>query len=177
MACTPCWKRVSSETYGFCSNAPASPSGADPIMAANAFDRFVRQSMDVDFDQFVEPLERKDHDYPEVRELISVVEEVGKEELLDLLEPESQLEPIPMQELEHDEDVGVWAFLIREWMCESAVNSVSIGEVVDATDLTAVKVWLAGLLDLYLDRKSKEEKDFYNVDGLSLELVAQCEVA
>jgi hypothetical protein len=57
-------------------------SGADPVMPANAFDRFVRQSMDVDFEQFVEEIGRKEHEYPESRELVSVVEEVSKEELL-----------------------------------------------------------------------------------------------
>jgi hypothetical protein len=149
-------------------------------MPADAFDRFVRQYMDVDFEQFIEPLERKEHDYPDSRELFSVMVEVDKQELLDLLEPESQLEPMPEIELEHEEDVGAWAAIVREWMCESAVNSVSIGEVVDATDLTAVKVWLAGLLDDFdLKRKSKEDKDFYNIENsiLRMETVAQREVA
>jgi hypothetical protein len=103
----------------------------------------------------------------------SVVEEVTKEVALLLAGAEDEDEPLPVMVLEHDEDVGAWAFLIREWMCESAVNSVSIGEVVDATDLTAVKVWLAGLLDLYLDRKSKEEKDFYNYDGILLKIESE----
>lgn len=157
--------------------AVAMRSGADPVMAADAFDRFVRQSMDVDFEQFVEEIGRKEHEYPESRELASVVEEVSKEELLESLEPESQLEPMPVLELEHDEDVGAWAAIVREWMVSAGVEYGSISEVVNSTRLSAVKVWLAGLLDLYIDRKSKEEKDFYNVDGLSLELVAQCEVA
>jgi hypothetical protein len=159
--------------------AVAMRSGADPVMAADAFDRFVRQSMDVDFEQFIEPLERKEHDYPEVRELVSVVEEVSKEELLGLLEPESTLEPLPMLELEHDEDVAAWAAIVRGWMLSVGVDGVSISEIVDGTKLSSVKVWLAGLLDLYLDRKSKEEKDFYSFDGVVLytELVAWREVA
>jgi hypothetical protein len=143
-----------------------------PILDEDLFAEFVRQSFHLDLDGLVgvpelyvrDPFEKVHGDGE------SVVEEVSKEELLGLLEPESQLEPMPVLELEHDEDVGAWAAIVREWMCESAVNSVSIGEVVDSTDLTAVKVWLAGLLDLYLDRKSKGEKDFYSFDGLNLSL-------
>ncbi len=153
--------------------------GKDPIIEADAFDRFVRQYMEVDFDQFVEEIGRKEHEYPECRELVSVVEVVDKQELLDLLEPESQLEPLPMLELEHDEDVGAWAAIVKGWMVLKGVDSVTISEVVSATQLSAVKVWIAGLLDLYLDRTSKENTDFYKFDGLnlSLEFVVQKEVA
>jgi hypothetical protein len=146
--------------------AVAMRSGADPVMAANAFDRFVRQYMDVDFDQFVEEIGRKEHEYPECRELVSVVEEVSKEELLGLLEPESQLEPMPMLELEHDEDVGAWAAIVREWMVSVGVEYGSISEIVGSTQLSSVKVWIAGLLG---DFDLHQTKDFYSFDGLVLE--------
>jgi hypothetical protein len=54
---------------------------------------------------------------------------------------------------------------VREWMCESGVNSVSIGKVVDSTQLSSVKVWIAGLLS---DFKLHQTKDFYSFDGLNL---------
>jgi hypothetical protein len=82
--------------------AVAMRAGKDPVMAADAFARFVRQSMDVDFEQFVEEIGRKEHEYPESRALVSVVAEVDKEELLESLEPE--LEPLTVLELEHDEE-------------------------------------------------------------------------
>jgi hypothetical protein len=160
--------------------AVAMRSGADPVMASDAFDQFVRQYMDVNFDQFVEAIGRKEHEYPECRELVSVVEEVSKEELLGLLEPESQLEPMPMLELEHDEDVGAWAAIVREWMVSVGVEYGSINEIVNSTQLSAVKVWLAALLsDFELERMSKKDKDFYDVKQLILrtETFARCEVA
>jgi hypothetical protein len=40
--------------------------------------------------------------------------------------------------LEHDENIGDWAAIVRRWMRESGVNSVSISEVVDATQLSSV---------------------------------------
>jgi hypothetical protein len=151
-------------------------SDEGPVMPEDTFDLYVRQSMEVDFDQFVETIGRKEHEYPEFRELVSVVEEVSKEELLELLEDE----PIPMLELEHDEDVAAWAAIVREWMVLRGVDSVSIGEIVESTQLSSVKVWIAGLLsDFELVRLSRKDKDFYDAEQLILriETFARCEVA
>jgi hypothetical protein len=164
----------------FFDEALAMRSGADPVMAADAFDRFVRQFMDVDFEQFIEPLERKEHDYPEVRELVSVVEMVSKEELLGLLELESQLEPMPMLELEHDEDVAAWAEALRGWMGTRKMKSVKLKRVVEATGLPVTKAWMAGLLEGFkLTRDSESEEFFYSYSGLVLRIksVKQREVA
>ena len=57
-----------------------------PVMAANAFDRYVRQSVDVDFDRYLDPLSRKAHDYPDERASGSMVGEMDRDELLELLE-------------------------------------------------------------------------------------------
>jgi hypothetical protein len=110
-------------------------SDEGPAMPADAFDPYVRQSMEVDFDQFVEAIGRKEHEYPESRELFTVVAEVSKEELLNLLEPESTLEPMPVLELEHDEDVAAWAAIVRGWMIVNNCRCGSISELVDATNL------------------------------------------
>jgi hypothetical protein len=153
-----------------------------PILDEDLFAEFVRQSFHLELDGLVGVPElyvrtalEKEHGDGE-----SVVKEVSKEELLESLEPESQLEPIPMLELEHDEDVGAWAAIVREWMVSAGVEYGSISEVVNSTRLSAVKVWLAGLLDNFdLKRKSKEDKDFYNIENsiLRMETVAQHEVA
>jgi hypothetical protein len=114
----------------------------------------------------------------------SVAGVVDKQKLLDSLEPEpepeSQLEPMPMLELEHDEDVGAWAAIVRGWMVSVGVDSVSISEVVNSTQLSAVKVWLSALLsDFELQRKSKKDKDFYDIENsiLRTETFSQREVA
>jgi hypothetical protein len=148
-----------------------------PILDENLFAEFVRQSFHLELDGLVDVPElyvrnalEKVHGDSE-----SVVKEVSKEALLESLEPESQLEPIPVLELEHDEDVAAWAAIVREWMMSRRVQCGSIGEIVDSTQLSSVKVWIAGLLsdfDLY------QTKDFYSFDGLVLqpELVLQREV-
>jgi hypothetical protein len=55
-------------------------------------------------------------------------------------------------------------------------ESVRISEVIDATDLSSGKAWIAGLLS---DFELCQTKDFYSFDGfiLNLELVAQREIA
>jgi hypothetical protein len=137
-------------------------------MPEDALNCYVQQSSSVDLDQYVVPLGRKEHDYPDSRELVSVVVEVSKEELLESLEPESQLELLPMLELEHDEDVGAWATIVREWMVSAGVDGVNISEVVDATNLPTVKVWIAALLSNF---ELEQTKDFYSFDGLVLSVV------
>jgi hypothetical protein len=76
----------------------------------------------------------------------SVVEEVTKEVALLLAGIEEEEEPLPVMVLEHDEDVGAWAAIVREWMVANNCRSGSIGELVDSTNLSSVKVWIAGLL-------------------------------
>jgi hypothetical protein len=142
-----------------------------PILDEDLFAEFVRQSFHLELDGLVgvpelyvrDPFEKVHGDGE------SVVEEVSKEELLGLLEPESQLEPLPMLELEHDEDVGAWAFLVREWMVSVGVEYGSISEIVNNTQLSSVKVWLSALLsDFKLERMSHEDKDFYDAEQLIL---------
>ena len=137
-------------------------SGADPVMAADAFDRFVRQSMDVNFDPFVETISRKAHDYPESRELVSVVEVMSKEVLLGLLEPESVLEAFAQVELEHDEEVGFWVEIVKEWMEIKGVDQVGFLELLDGVGLSIVKVWLALLLG---GAELRQSGGFYDAAG------------
>jgi hypothetical protein len=144
-------------------------SGADPVMAADAFDRFVRQSMDVDFDRFMEAIARKEHDYPESRELVSVAEMVSKEELLRLIEDESVLEEFSEMELEHDEDVGFWVEIVKEWMEIKGVEQVGFSELLDGVGLSVVKVWLALLLGGF---EMRQKGGFYDAAGVAV-IVAQ----
>jgi hypothetical protein len=105
----------------------------------------------------------------------SVVEAVTKEQALLLAGAEAE-EPLPVGVLEHDEDVAAWAEAIRGWMKSIRAESVSIGEIIRETELSATKVWIAGLLS---DLSLQQTKDFYSYDGLNVktEAVVQCEVA
>jgi hypothetical protein len=110
----------------------------------------------------------------------SVVEEVTKEVALLLAGAEEEDEPIPVMVLEHDEDVGAWAAIVREWMVANNCKCGSIGEVVNSTRLSSVQVWIAGLLsDFELERMSRKDKDFYDAEQLIIrtEIFTQREVA
>jgi len=64
----------------------------EPIMADDAFDRYVRQSMVVDFDQFIEPLQSLPRKTPElVKNGNSIAGAIDKEVLIQALEQESLL--------------------------------------------------------------------------------------
>ena len=85
----------------------------EPIMAYDAFDRYVRQSMVVDFEQFIEPLQSLPRKISEQRKSgNSIVGEIDKEVLIQVLEQESLLSV--EEEFEraistaHAEDVSSW---------------------------------------------------------------------
>jgi hypothetical protein len=110
----------------------------------------------------------------------SVVVEVTKEVALLLAGVEEEETEDAIAQLEYDEDIAAWANAIRQWMELKEVESVSISEVVNNTQLSAVKVWLSALLsDFELERMSHKNKDFYDAEQLILrtETFAQCEVA
>jgi hypothetical protein len=137
-------------------------SDEGPVMPADAFDRYVRQSMEVDFDQFVEAIGRKEHDYPEVRELYSVVEEISKEEVLEGLDDEFVLEDL-MERLEHDENIEEWVTTLQDWMRVQGMQEVKFFELMDGVGLSGVKVWLALLLG---DFKLRQDGVFYDSAGV-----------
>jgi hypothetical protein len=72
--------------------------------------------------------------------------------------------------------VAAWAEAIRGWMERQGMESVRVSEVVEETNLSSGKAWIAGLLS---DLSLQQTEDFYSYDGLilNLELVAQREVA
>jgi hypothetical protein len=151
------------------------------VFEEDFFDQFLAEPPPIDVKRYLKVPElyvrnpNKKH-----KDTESVAGVVDKQELLDSLEPEpepeSQLEPLPLLELEHDEDVAAWAAIVRDWMVANNCRCGSISELVDATNLPTVKVWIAALLS---DFELEQTKDFYSFDGLvlSVESVAQREVA
>jgi hypothetical protein len=133
-------------------------SDEGPVMLADAFDQYVRQSMEVDFDPFMEPFERKEHDYPDARSLFSVVAEVSKADLLNSLAVETVAETI-WEDLAYDEDIGAWASTIRNWLQHKQVKAVTLIQLEEQTGLSIVKLWLAGLLSGF---EMKQDGTFYD---------------
>ena len=146
--------------------------GDGPVLDEDLFSELVRQSFSLDLSGLVdEPVlyvrsaSEKSHEEAE-----SVVEYREKTEVL--AELESFVEEDAgedLEQLEYDEDVAAWAKAIRGWMERQGLESVRISEIIDATNLSGGKVWIAGLLS---DLSLQQTKDFYSFDGLNVKTEA-----
>ncbi len=135
----------------------------EPIMADDAFDRYVRQSMVVDFDQFIEQLQSLPRKSPEQSKIInSIVAEIDKEVLIQSLEHESLLRF--EEEFEraistaHAEDVSAWIEAIAYSLKINALP-MRLLALQDSLQLHIVEIWLGLLLG---DFKLEQKGVFYN---------------
>ena len=135
----------------------------EPIMADDVFDRYVRQSIVVDFEQFIEPLQSLPRKIPEpTKHGNSMVGAIDKEVLIQALEEECLLSL--EEEFEraistaHAEDVSSWI----EAIAQCIINNSSPMRLLDlqmALKLTIVEIWLGLLLG---DFKLEQRGEFYN---------------
>ena len=139
----------------------------EPIMADDAFDRYVRQSMVVDFEQFIEPLQSLPRKIPEqTKHGNSVVAEIDKEVLIQSLEQESLLSFD--EEFEraistaHAEDVSSWIEAIAQCITNNSAPMRLIN-LQDALSLPIVEIWLGSLLG---DFKLEQRENFYDSNGI-----------
>ena len=138
-------------------------ANGEPIMADDAFDRYVRQSMVVDFDQFIEPLQSLPRKIPEqAKNGNSIVGAIEKEVLIQALEQESLLSV--EEEFEraistaHAEDVSSWI----EAIAQCIANSFSPMRLIDlqaTLPLPIVEIWLGLLLGNF---KLEQRGSFYD---------------
>lgn len=145
------------------------------VMAESAFDRYVRQSMEVDFEQFIEPLpslprkppERHPHQLSD--DGSSVAFPVDKEALIQALSEIEQTEDLDDEALKeqalavaHDEDVSVWSQAISSVMQRYSYNrAVSLQRLEQILGMSLVEVWL-GLLLSNQQYKWEQQGDFYS---------------
>jgi hypothetical protein len=136
--------------------ATASEDG--PTMPQDAFDRYVRQTTDVDFEQFIEPLATLPRKLPERQaessENGSVVGELDQVALLQALDEQMKDHP-EWTEVEafnqamaiaHDEDVSSWVESIAQWIENHQVAIISLVQLQQAIGMPLVQLWLALLL-------------------------------
>ena len=138
-------------------------ANGEPIMADDAFDRYIRQSMVVDFDQFIEPLQGLPRKSPEqAKSINSVVAEIDKEVLIQSLEQESLLSF--EEEFEqaintaHAEDVSAWVGAIA-YSLKINASPMRLLALHDSLQLPIVEIWLGLLLGNF---KLEQKGTFYN---------------
>jgi len=139
----------------------------DPSMADDAFDRYVRQSMVVDFDQFIEPLPSLTRKIPEqVKNGNSIVGAIDKEILIHSLEQENLLsfekEFEQAISTAHAEDISAWVEAIAQYI-ENNFSPMCLMDLQSALPLSIVEVWLGLLLG---DFKLEQRGGFYNASEI-----------
>jgi hypothetical protein len=132
-------------------------------MADDAFDRYVRQSMVVDFDQFIEPLQSLPRKIPEQAKCgNSIVQEIDKETLIQVLELESLLSLEEEFELAistaHTENVSAWIEAIAHCITNNS-SPVRLIDLQTALPLPTVEIWLGLLLGNF---KLEQRGSFYD---------------
>jgi hypothetical protein len=135
----------------------------EPIMADDAFDRYVRQSMVVDFEQFIEPLPRLPRKNPEqAQNGNSIVGAIDKEVLIQALEQESLLSL--EEEFEraistaHAEDISTWVKAITQCITNNS-HPICLKDLQKTLKLPIVEIWLGLLLG---DFKLDQRRSFYD---------------
>ena len=139
----------------------------EPIMADDAFDSYVRQSMVVDFEQFIEPLQSLPRKIPEpTKHGNSIVGAIDKEVLIQALEQESLLSVA--EEFEraistaHAEDVSAWVEAIAQCITNNS-HPICLKDLQAALSLPIVEIWLGLLLG---DFKLEQRENFYDSNGI-----------
>jgi hypothetical protein len=142
-------------------------ANGEPIMADDAFDRYVRQSMVVDFDQFIEPLQSLPRKIPEpTKHGNSIVGAIDKEVLIQALEQESLLSV--EEEFEraistaHAEDVSSWIEAIVHCIANNS-SPIRLMDLQKAVQLPIIETWLGLLLG---DFKLEQRGEFYDSSGV-----------
>jgi hypothetical protein len=139
-----------------------------PVMSGDCFDRYVRQTMQIDFDVYIEPLSslpRKVSKFSEreVDEVRSVVAEIDRKVLLEAILSEPVDPETAYKEaigLAHDEDVSAWGAAISARLDEWG-QPVSLLELQESIEMPLVQVWLALLLNgMTLEQRG----DFYQTE-------------
>ncbi|MBL1178179.1 hypothetical protein [Pantanalinema sp. GBBB05] len=151
----------------------ATTSSEGPVMPSDAFDRYVRQTMELDLDQFIGPLESLPRKSPErsALQVGSVVGELDQSALLQVLDEQMSQYP-GLTEVEafnaalslaHDEDVSTWDQTIALWMTEQRISTIPLMQLQRSIGMPLVQLWLALLLSGYA---IEQRGEFYDAQQI-----------
>jgi len=154
-----------------------------PTMASDAFDRYIRQSMEIDFDDYIEKLEspermpRSDRSTSIDDQFYSQVQSVDKTTLIESLHEEITLSDEAIREsvmgVAHGEDVSEWLAIIRSHLLNESLNSDSTIEfqhLLKQVKLQWVELWLGLLLGEYELIRDETCDNFYDFRHLWVKL-------
>lgn len=144
----------------------ACTSDDGPVMGDKDFTFFVRQFVDIDFDEFIEPLVspiRKPYTFTEGNANQSQVEIVDKQVLLEAIEvvPEGEFERVV--DVAHSENVSDWTRAIANYFFTTSVKFAALSELCSKVNIAPVEIWLGLLLGNFALRQTfSESNSFYD---------------
>ena len=143
-----------------------------PVVPADFFDKFVRQSMHVDFAQFVEPppllqgrsSQTSRRNFP--NDGRSVVAVVDKAALLEAVAQEPELSDEAARDealaAAHDEDISAWKKAIAHQIQQSNSRPVSLLQLQQALGMPLIEIWLGLLLSGEEQYQWESSGEFYS---------------
>jgi hypothetical protein len=153
----------------------ATNNNEGPVMPTHAFDDYVRQTMEINFEPFIEPLESLPRKIRE-RQMLSeeqgsVVGELDREALLQELDEQMSQHP-ELTEAEifnqaiaiaHGEDVLAWGKLITQWMAEQKVTTIPLVQLQQSMEMPLAQLWLALLMG---EHAIEQHGEFYETEQI-----------
>ena len=143
------------------------------VMGDRDFAPFVRQFMDIDFDEFIEPLVS-----PLPRTYThaggqSIVEVVNKDDLLEASEESKESSPpevvASVVEIAYQENVSDWISAIANYFTITGIEKATWSELLENLDIAPVEILLGLLLgDFVLSQIQNESNYFYKSEIIIL---------
>jgi hypothetical protein len=136
-----------------------------PPMPGDCFDKYVRQTMAVDLDRFVQPtnFQRAPNQPSEREATVSLTFEVA--EVLALVPEEPSIAAI--LDLAGDDQPTLWIQQVDRWLADYPGDAVSILDLQKGVGLSLCEVWIALLLG-DIGACLTQTKNFYCTSGLSV---------
>lgn len=152
-------------------------SNGGPVMGDEDFATFVRQFVDIDFDDFIEPLISpvpRTYTSGEVGDNQTIVEVVDREVLLEAIEEVNQSSPqqqaASVIDIAHSENVSEWINAIANYFVTTPVKLATWSELRKKVNIAPVEIFLGLLLgDFVLSQTQSELHLFYDKE-ISVEL-------
>jgi len=133
----------------------------DPVFSGDWLQGLVRQTQQLDLSELTAPVKRRPSSPSSKRKASqeTIVGEVAKENLLDLLEQLEQVQAEAALTIAHEERIQEWVMEIRRWF-EGHPEPIALLQLRQALDWPLVQLWLSLLLGGFqLERKGE---DFYS---------------
>ena len=139
--------------------APSEPEFDEELLSG-----LVRQSMSLDISDLLEPPQQRQRVKLLMPEIESVVGEVDKQKLLQVLDSEQMRQQV--FQTSYDENITAWCEQISIWFDEHLGEDCSLVQLVEETELSLGKVWLSLLLGKFKLKRS--DGDFYDPSSISI---------